>query len=188
MADEARTEPQRFDIVELDLGPYHLRQMRESDRAEMLKHYNEELIVKWMGLAHPFLDENFDALVSFFKADQEQGGGCWWVIEQDGVIQGQIWFRRQDWRWKKSEIGYMAFPESRGKGMIPFLTRQLAEIALRDYKMNRVEIICAVDNENSSRVAEKAGFKFEGVLRKVHIQRGEALDQKLYSLIAEDLQ
>ncbi|MEN9714507.1 MAG: hypothetical protein RLZZ164_1171 [Actinomycetota bacterium] len=180
-------ETKQFDILELDLGPYHLRQARESDRDELVKQYNEELIVKWMGLASPFLDENFEPLLKFFAADQERGGGCWWVIEQDGVIQGQIWFRRQDWTWKKSELGYMAFAPSRGKGMIPFLVRQLAEIALKDYGMNRVEICCATDNENSSRAAEKAGFKYEGISRKEHIQRGVALDQKIYSLIAEDL-
>lgn len=72
--------------------------------------------------------------------------------------------------------------------MIPFLTRQLTEIAILEYKMNRVEIRCHVGNFNSSRVAEKVGYKYEGILRNAMIHRGNVCDVKIYSFTKEDLE
>ena len=187
MSESLPVDVPRFKELELVLGGFHLRQMHESDKELILKNYNEDLIQRWMGIASPFLEENFTNWLAFQRADQERGGGIWWVIEQDGVALGQIWFRRQKWAEKISEIGYLAFPESRGKGMIPFLTRELAKLALLEYKMNRVEIWCDKDNVNSGRAALKAGFTYEGTMRKALYQRGVGLDSNVYSMIAEDL-
>ena len=187
MSEPLKADVQRFSELELDLGEFHLRPMLESDKELILKNYNEELIQRWMGIASPFLEDNFTNWLAFQRADQERGGGIWWVIEQDGIPLGQIWFRRQKWADKISEIGYLAFPESRGKGMIPFLTRELAKLALLKYQMNRVEIWCDKENVNSGRAAEKAGFTYEGTMRKALFQRGVALDSNVYSMIAEDI-
>lgn len=178
---------ERFDILELKIGPYLLRQLRLNDEQAVVDQYNDEAIVQWLEFPNPFLPEYMSDLVDFFKKDQEDGNGCWWIIEEDGIVQGQIWFSRQNWKNKTAHIGYLAFPAARGKGMVPYLVKELSEIALLEYKMSRVEIRCHVENVSSARVAEKAGYKYEGVLRKALVQRGVAYDIKIFSLTHEDL-
>jgi len=51
----------------------------------------------------------------------------------------------------------------------------------------RIEIVAAVDNIPSQRVAEKAGARREGVLRNRLFINGESLDAVLFSLVPEDL-
>lgn len=94
--------------------------------------------------------------------------------------------KNQNWDEKISEIGYLAFPLARGKGMVPFLVKELAKIVLLDYKMNRVEIRCDPKNSNSGRAAEKAGFTFEGTLRNSKMYRGDPSDTQIFSPIPSD--
>ena len=44
-----------------------------------------------------------------------------------------------------------------------------------------------IENEPSQRVAEKAGFVREGVLRSSLVHKGERRDVIMYSLVREDL-
>ena len=41
-------------------------------------------------------------------------------------------------------------------------------------------------NTASCRVLEKAGFRFEGILRQNAVKNGKLLDMKMYSLIRDD--
>jgi RimJ/RimL family protein N-acetyltransferase len=61
--------------------------------------------------------------------------------------------------------------------------RQLADFAFRTTDLVRLEIVCAVGNERSQRVAERAGAVREGVLRRRLVLHGEAVDAVMYSLV-----
>ena len=50
-------------------------------------------------------------------------------------------------------------------------------------KANRVEILCADRNERSWRVAERAGFPLEGILRNNCIENGELRDTRIYAKV-----
>jgi RimJ/RimL family protein N-acetyltransferase len=54
--------------------------------------------------------------------------------------------------------------------------------------LQRIEIVAAVGNVASQRVAERAGAKREGVLRNRLLLHGRAVDAVMYSLIPADLQ
>jgi ribosomal-protein-serine acetyltransferase len=178
----------RFEMLDINIGPYRLRQLTENDEELILKNFAEEAFQKWMGMPIPFLKENF---LNFLKFSQDQylnGVGLWWVIEEDGAPLGQIWLMRQDWIEKKTEIGYLAYPEARGKGMIPFLTRELTRKLLLEYEMERVELTTHSLNDTSGHVAKKAGFRLEGTMRRVKKYRDDIIDMNLYSMIASDFE
>jgi len=176
----------RFEICDLTIGQYHLRQLTEDDEELILSKFSDTEIQRWMGLPIPFLKENFENFLKFSQNQYLHGLGIWWVIEEDGKPMGQIWLHQQDWFEKKSEIGYLAYPEARGKGMIPFLTRELTKRVLFDHGMERVELMTHSDNETSGHVAKKAGFTFEGTMRRSKNYRNEMVDFNLYSMIASD--
>jgi RimJ/RimL family protein N-acetyltransferase len=61
--------------------------------------------------------------------------------------------------------------------------RQVAHFAFRDTDLQRLEIVCAVGNEPSQRVAERAGAVREGVLRHRLLLHGQPVDAVMYSLV-----
>jgi RimJ/RimL family protein N-acetyltransferase len=50
----------------------------------------------------------------------------------------------------------------------------------------RIELVTDPDNVASQRVAEKAGFVREGILRAYHEHRGRRVDVVMFSLLPTD--
>ena len=178
----------RFEIRDITIGNYRLRQLTADDEELILKNFADEAFQKWMGMPIPFQKQDFLNFLNFSNNQYKSGLGVWWVIEEDGIPMGQIWIMFTDWIQKKTEIGYLAYAEARGKGMIPYLTRELAKKMLFEYKFERVELTTHSDNDTSGHVAKKAGFIFEATNRRKKIYRGEVIDFNMYSMIASDLE
>jgi RimJ/RimL family protein N-acetyltransferase len=65
----------------------------------------------------------------------------------------------------------------------------LSRAVLARDEVERVQLRADVENVPSRRVAEKAGFRLEGVLRSAHwnARLGRRQDWALYSLLSSDL-
>ena len=59
----------------------------------------------------------------------------------------------------------------------------LADYGFKELKLNRIEILVAVDNLASQRVAAKAGAVREGILRNRLLLHGKIHDAVMFSLI-----
>jgi ribosomal-protein-serine acetyltransferase len=82
-------------------------------------------------------------------------------------------------------LGYWLRTSATGRGVATEAVRQLKEFAFGTTDLVRLEILCAVGNERSERVALRAGAAREGVLRQRLLLRGRAVDATLYSLVRE---
>ena len=69
-----------------------------------------------------------------------------------------------------------------GQGVAPQAVRQLRDWAFGHTSLVRLEIVVAVGNTRSARVAEKAGAQFEGVLRSRIRLHGFIHDARMYAL------
>ena len=88
-------------------------------------------------------------------------------------------------RW--AEIGYFCVREARGRGLMTEAARAVAEWLVRERGVERVEWRADTANAASRRVAERAGFRTEGVLRRGLFVRGERVDCWVGSLLPDDL-
>ena len=86
-----------------------------------------------------------------------------------------------------ANLGYWVRAGSMGQGIAPAATLLCARFAFQELGLNRVEILIATENIRSRRVAEKAGAKREGVLRRRLIIGDRIHDAVMYSIIAADL-
>jgi RimJ/RimL family protein N-acetyltransferase len=86
-----------------------------------------------------------------------------------------------------ANLGYWVRTSATGHGVATTATRLAARFGFEELGMQRIEIVAALDNIPSQRVAEKSGAKREGVLRRRLLIRGESLDAVLFSLVPEDL-
>jgi RimJ/RimL family protein N-acetyltransferase len=89
-----------------------------------------------------------------------------------------------------AEVGYWVGAEARGRGVATTATRTVARWAFEAVPaLARLQLRADVQNVASNRVAEKAGFKREGVLRaqRLNARLGRRVDFVMWSLLREEL-
>ena len=85
-----------------------------------------------------------------------------------------------------ANLGYWVRSTATRQGLGSALARRVARFGVEELRLNRLEILTAVENHASQRVAEKAGATREGVLRSRLILRDQVLDAAVFSLTARD--
>lgn len=79
-----------------------------------------------------------------------------------------------DWEVRSVEIGYGVRGDERGKGYASEALSAVASWALIEGGVQRAWLTANTDNVASVRVAEKAGFRREGTLRRAGLERRRA--------------
>jgi RimJ/RimL family protein N-acetyltransferase len=92
-------------------------------------------------------------------------GGCEVRLQGDGV----------------GEMAYWTAWDSRGRGVASRAARLACDYAFRELGVERMEVQVAPDNLPSRRVAERAGFVEEGIVREGERLGAERGDMVLYS-------
>jgi RimJ/RimL family protein N-acetyltransferase len=110
------------------------------------------------------------------------------VVDTDDRVLGAVGMSNFDWADMKGEIGYWVVPEARRREIGSRATRMLAEWALTRLGLERLELLAHPENEASQRLADRAGFTREGVLRRYRRRHGVREDLVMFSLLAEDLE
>ncbi|PZF83663.1 GNAT family N-acetyltransferase [Micromonospora deserti] len=109
------------------------------------------------------------------------------VRREDDRVVGCLWTRRTDWGARCTEVSYAMAPHARGFGLAAEAVDALAIALILEHGFQRVELRVAPGNLASRRVAEKAGFSYEGLLRNAGYARGGRVDLEIWSLVAADL-
>jgi RimJ/RimL family protein N-acetyltransferase len=86
-----------------------------------------------------------------------------------------------------ANLGYWVRSTQTGRGIATTAASLLARYGVNNLKLNRIEIIAAVGNKASQRVATKVGATREGILRNRIIVHDTVYDAVLFSLIPGDL-
>ena len=84
------------------------------------------------------------------------------------------------------ELGYIVAPDARGRGFGTAILRALTDWAFADGGAARIRLIIDVENPASLRVAERAGYVREGVLRSMYVKRGVREDLEIWSRLPSD--
>jgi ribosomal-protein-serine acetyltransferase len=98
-----------------------------------------------------------------FANKEELQLGIWY---QNRLV-GCIGYPHLDWANRKVEIGYWIDASMQGKGLGTRVCRALVTYAFDQYRLNKVEILCATGNTRSRAIPERPGFIQEGSFDKV---------------------
>jgi RimJ/RimL family protein N-acetyltransferase len=104
-----------------------------------------------------------------------------------GRMVGSIGVFHADWQVRSAEIGYGVRSDARGQG---YATEALAAVArwvLTEGGIQRAWLSANTDNTASVRVAEKAGFRREGTLRRAALEDDGLHDLAIFSLLDDEL-
>jgi len=83
-------------------------------------------------------------------------------------------------------LGYWVRSSRHGEGIAGRATQLAARFAFEKVKLIRAEIVIAVGNERSKRVAEKVGAHYEGILLNRMIVGKQVCDAHMFSLLPSD--
>jgi len=84
-------------------------------------------------------------------------------------------------------LGYWVRSSSTGHGVATAAALLAARLGLRNLGLQRIEIVAAVGNLASQRVAEKLNARREGLLHNRLLVHGHAQDAVMYALLPADL-
>jgi RimJ/RimL family protein N-acetyltransferase len=91
-------------------------------------------------------------------------------------------------RLQTGHIGYWVAAHARGRGVASDALRALSRWAFESLGLGRVELVTDPENVASQRVAERAGFQREGILRSIILERdGSRRDGVMFSLLPGEL-
>ncbi len=111
-------------------------------------------------------------------------------------FQAGIWFHNQlvgcigfhaiDWSNRRTSIGYWLAEGFQGHGIMTQATQALVDIAFKEYKLNRVEILAAEQNHKSRAIPERLGFIAEGCLPEYEWLYDHFVDHIVYGMLASN--
>ena len=108
------------------------------------------------------------------------------AIDVAGEAVGGIGFTLQpDVAHRSAEIGYWLGEEFWGRGIATEALIAVTHYAFANYDICRLYAHVFEWNRASARVLEKAGYEFEGRLRKSVTKEGQTIDQFMYAMIRE---
>jgi ribosomal-protein-serine acetyltransferase len=88
---------------------------------------------------------------------------------------------------REAEVGYWVRHSARGQGTAATAIRAMAAFGVNELGLIRVSMRIRLDNRSSRRAAERAGARFEGVLRHGLLAGDARYDAAVYSLLPADL-
>jgi RimJ/RimL family protein N-acetyltransferase len=102
----------------------------------------------------------------------------------EGELLGSTGLHRIDWALRRFEIGYWRKTGCGGRGIVTEATRSMARLAFDTLGARRVELRMDDSNERSWKVAERAGFTLEALLRFDSVSpQGEPRSTRVYARV-----
>jgi len=109
------------------------------------------------------------------------------IVDRNDRFLGGAGLNRVDTRFMRANLGYWVRTSAAARGVAAAAAGLLARYGFEQLGLQRIEIVAAVDNKASQRVAEKVGAHREGVLRNGIRFRGRPIDSVCFSLIPPDI-
>jgi RimJ/RimL family protein N-acetyltransferase len=180
----------RFPTLTVSTPRFVIRPLAADDAGSMVGVFADRKARRWLPLPQAYGSPEAHAWCTRVADDRrERGEGDHYgvVRRADDQVIGGIWVRRTDWGAGCTELAFAILPETRGYGVAPEAVDAISIALLLEHGLQRVELRIAPGNLAARRVAEKAGFTYEGLLRNAGTLAGGRVDLEVWSLVSADL-
>jgi RimJ/RimL family protein N-acetyltransferase len=184
--DPAGRAPRALPDAELTDGVVTLRPVRPEDEDALLDERLDRQAQRWATSTRLWTASDVRAFVAAAPAFWLAGTEARFAIVDaaGGVCAGSIGLRVSVPAFRVAELGYGLRPGFRGRGLTTRAVRLVADWAFSEAGIARLEIGTAVGNVASQRVAERAGFRREGVARlRLPSSDGRRVDEVRFGLV-----
>ncbi|HEY8582629.1 MAG TPA: GNAT family N-acetyltransferase [Capillimicrobium sp.] len=108
------------------------------------------------------------------------------IVDDDDTFLGVALAPSIDHPGRQVELGYLVAPWARGRGVAAEALRQLTSWAFDELGALRAYLIINATNGASRRVAERAGYQREGLMRSLYLKQDQREDCELWSRLPSD--
>jgi RimJ/RimL family protein N-acetyltransferase len=135
------------------------------------------------GLPYPYTAKDAEEYIAAMINSDPDKIFAFAIVLDNKVIGSIGVFRCENIHNRTAELGYYIGEPYWGKGIMTSAVKQACEYVFAHSDILRIFAEPFSYNIASCRVLEKAGFQFEGLLRKNAFKNGEIVDMKMYALV-----
>lgn len=179
--------------VELTDGSILVRTYRDADASLLFEAVRESIaeVSPWLPWCHEnySIEESREFITSRKAAAQSDEHYSFAVFQRNNPqrLLGGVGLNFINRVHQFGNLGYWVRTSAAGQGVASNAARLVAQFGFEKLGLQRIEILAAIPNVASQRVAEKTGAVREGILRKRLLIHGEPQDAIMFSLVREDL-
>lgn len=133
------------------------------------------------GLPYPYTEQDGTEFISAMLSADKNDTFSFAITADDKVIGSIGVFRQANIHRLTAELGYYIAEEYWGNGIMTEAVQQICRHVFANSDIVRIYAEPFAYNSASCRVLEKAGFQYEGTLRKNAVKNGKVVDMKMYS-------
>jgi len=160
-----------------------IRKPKLSDAKALRELINDKEVLKQLcGYPYP-------CPLSRMKKDVEDGIKGWktkksfsFTILADGEIAGSIILENPSKDKGRYDLGFFVGRKFWGKGIATEAIKQIVKFGFQKLELYRIQADNDSDNPASGRAMEKAGFKLEGILKKIQKKKTKFIDLHMWGI------
>jgi len=162
-----------------------LRNWRIEDAADLAASLNNKNVLDNLrdGIPYPYTEKDAGEFITATLAAKKDSQYAFAITYGGKVIGSISVFRKENVHRLTAELGYYIAEPYWNKGIMTEAVRQMCEFVFTNTDIVRIFAELYAHNAASCRVLEKAGFQFEGVLRKNALKNGQTVDAKMYAAL-----
>jgi ribosomal-protein-alanine N-acetyltransferase len=169
-----------FRVDELTLRPFV-----DADAPALIEVYSDPVVQRWHARSMTG-DEARDWILSGRAGWAAETSANWAVVADDGLLLGRIGLNGIDLYEGGAEVGYWTTPAARGRAIAPRALDVVSSWLFSEVGLHRLEVRHGVANTASCRVADKAGYRYEGTLRQQALHPDGWHDMHVHGRLAAD--
>jgi RimJ/RimL family protein N-acetyltransferase len=155
------------------------------DRESLVRHANNRKV--WINLRdrfpHPYTQADARNWLDMVVGITPETNFA--IVLDDEAVGGVGFTVQNDVGCRSAEIGYWLGEEFWGRGIATEALKAVTEYAFANYDLCRLYAHVFDWNPASARVLEKAGYQFEGRLKKSVTKNGQTIDQLMYAMVRD---
>ena len=172
--------------MELLLGDYSIRSFRRSDADSLARHADNHKVSRFLrdSFPHPYTRADAETWIRFVHSQEPETN---FVLADSEEAVGGIGLRMCfDVHRLGAELGYWIAEPHWGKGIMTRAVKEFTAYAFTQYNLERIWAGVFEKNPASSRVLEKAGYRYEGTHRSAVVKDGEVMDEIIFATLVDD--
>jgi RimJ/RimL family protein N-acetyltransferase len=169
--------------------PTALRPWRDADMEQIVAACQDPEIPRWTRVPSPYGESDARAYLLQRYDLLAAGVAAPFAIvasDDDTTLLGSISLLDINWEHERGEVGYWLAREARGQGHVTRAVKLICAFGFDQLRLARIALLASTRNAASQRVAERAGFIREAVLRSYMRTPEGRQDMVAFALLRDD--
>jgi len=187
-ADTTTIETIFGDLPALETSRLILRKVKLEDAPDMFAYARDPEVSRFtVWSPHITMEDTLRFLGCVIKGYEKGAVENWGIVhKEDNKFIGTCGYFSWEPEHFRGDIHYALSPAYNGKGIMTEAVNAVLRFGFEQMGLNRIEANCMPENIASERVMQKAGMRFEGIMRERIFAKGRFHDVKVYAILLKD--